>query len=194
MSEEIKKEIIEEETITLKEVCEVCEKYNNQELSQSELQEWIKKIKVSNYMSIYDKVYHILSLLFAKEMDEDEDLIWQIADLEQYKFWDILLAYTNINTEDFKDYMTFVCYDEVYSVIGDYILVQCYADYDRTIKMFESMVNMYNVKDLLKAFENFDASYLENSDKEIKKQLDILDKSKKNLQDITKILSGNISI
>jgi hypothetical protein len=182
---EVEAEIVE---IPLDEVCEICLKYSLGEMDQKEFSKWVKKIKIVHYLPLLDKAVCLSTLLLKNSFEEDSDPEWQIIALEQYKFWDILLKYTNIQTEGYEDYKTLNNYDAVYSSIGDYIAANCYNDYNRIIQMFESTVNVYNVQNLLRIFNNFDEEKMQKSSEELNQELESLSKHSGMIDKLAEIL------
>lgn len=178
----------ENSEVPLDELCEICSKYNLNEISQEELLETISKIKVISYLPLFDKVTCVAFLLMKASFSEDNEPEWQIFELEQYKFWDVLLKYTNIKTEGFEDYKTVNNYDAIYSAIGDYILLNCFSDYQRTIQMFESTINIYNIKNLLQTFANFDDSRLAESSEKLNEELESIAKHSGLIDKLAEIL------
>lgn len=176
------------EEIPLNEVVEKCSQYLTNEISQREFAEWAKKIKIASYLPLLDKMSCISYLLFKASFDEDEDPEWQMFALEQYKFWEILLKYTNIKTEGYEEEKNLNNYDTVFSTLGDYIIANCYNDYNRIIQMFESTTNIYNIKNLLQTFANFDEEKFAKSNEELNKELKTLAKHKGTIDTLAEIL------
>lgn len=176
--------------VSLLDVIDMCQKFNDEEISQEEFVEWTQEnIKVISYLPLTDKVMCVIDLLYEKENDTSESMEWEIAALEQEKFWGVLLRYTNIDTTDTEMEQNIINYDLVYSLMGDWILAHCLADYERTIKMFESLVNVYNIQGLLSIFESFDDSNLAKPVEDFKQKVDeLLDKENmiKNISDMMK--------
>lgn len=185
-SEDKPEEDIQE--IPLNEVVEKCSQYLANEISQREFAEWAKKIKIASYLPLLDKMSCLSYLLFKASFDEDEDPEWQIFALEQYKFWDVLLKYTNIKTEGYEEEKNLNNYDTVFSALGDYIVVNCYNDYNRIIQMFESTMNIYNIKNLLQTFANFGEENFAKSNEELNKELKTLAKHKGTIDTLAEIL------
>lgn len=185
-SEDKPEEDIQE--IPLDEVVEKCSQYLANEISQREFAEWAKKIKIASYLPLLDKMSCISYLLFKASFDEDEDPEWQMFALEQYKFWEILLKYTNIKTEGYEEEKNLNNYDTVFSTLGDYIIANCYNDYNRIIQMFESTTNIYNIKNLLQTFANFDEEKFAKSNEELNKELESLAEHKGTIDTLAEIL------
>lgn len=180
-----------ENIITLEEVCIKCREYIDEKITQEELNTWLDNIKIHTYLKLSDKYVCISELLFKYEMSEDNSLEWQICELEQNKLWCVLLKYTNIQTEGYEEYKTLDNYDLIYSTIGDIILLGCYTDYSRTIKMFDDIVNVYNIQSLLQIFENFDEDTLEKSSEDLKKQLEYLSQKGNVIDNLSKVILGS---
>lgn len=174
------------ETIPLDEVYSVCSEYLDGNISQKELQQWGQKVRFRPYIPIIEKTTILIQILFLKEQQEEDSVEWNVATFETNKFWYALLKYTNIETEGYEEYLNFASYDIIYPVIGDWIMSQCYTDYDRLIKMINDAVNIYNITGLLTLFEGISPEGATEALEKMQQQSEKLQSDKELIADLFK--------
>lgn len=176
-----------EKNITIDEVIEMCEKYMNKEIIQEDLQEWWNtNIKIRFYLPIGEKSYVVDRVL--NRLDYGTDFVSNSVFLEMYKFWYILLEYTNIDNTD-EDKFTIDNYDLLFPNIYTGIASLSGLDYQCVEKILDNALNFTNVNTLMSL-----GNTIEDTDfKEIAKLNKNLTKMLKNpeflkdLSDIAKI-------
>ena len=176
-----------EKNITIDEVIEMCEKYMNKEIIQEDLQEWWNtNIKIRFYLPIGEKSYVVDRVL--NRLDYGTDFVSNSVFLEMYKFWYILLEYTNIDNTD-EDKFTIDNYDLLFPNIYTGIVSLSGLDYQCVEKILDNALNFTNVNTLMSL-----GNTIEDTDfKEIAKLNKNLTKMLKNpeflkdLSDIAKI-------
>ena len=182
----------EDVVIPIEELIQKCQAYVNGDINLEEIQEYVKQIKVVPYLPIVDKTVIISNMLFEAEFEEGNDIEENILYLELYKFWNVLLEYTNIDLGSSPEIKSVENYDLLYSLISGYILYYCYADYQQIIKMFENALNVWNIQRLMASFGNFDEERLAKTNEEIKKELQYLQDHEDVLTNLSNIFSSTL--
>jgi hypothetical protein len=174
--------------LTLPEVIQLCQDILDGKLKGDDMLPFLNRIYVVRYKNLIEKDMLVSELLFKYEFDSINNIEWNIVNTEQYKLWYLLLSYTNIQIEGYEEYCTLDNYDIVFSVLGDAILSFCERDYNRTIKMFDDAVNVFNLRKLLEGVGGIDEGQLNKSMEDLKEELAYLDKNKDMLENLAAIL------
>lgn len=160
----------EKKYIELEEVIKVCSDFINGNITQEELQKWGNTIQLRLYIPIQEKKdcanYIVNECMYSDEISQ------KIMELEMYKFWHILLKYTNIRVKD--ELLTTENYDLIYPVIGYWLLGFCKSDYLVVIDMIEQITNYTNVFSLVEPLEKMSTIDLKKVAKTDKDILNIL--------------------
>lgn len=137
------------EIIKLEDVINTCLSYHNQEITREEFQEFMNKIYIKKYLPISTKSLLINYILLSDDfLGIIEESVLSI-EIELKKFYRIMLAYTNISTENSDNLMTMTNYDLLMMYLGDIIEDFCKNDYNRTISMLENTINFANINNLM---------------------------------------------
>lgn len=163
-------------TIKLEEVIEWCKNFiSTEEHDKEEIEAWLNNIEVKSYLSLMDKASAVNKVLFLRDVPVFGDEVLNIVEFEKLKFWHILLLYTNIDIGNNTDILSAENYDVIYSVIGDYIYIKCYNDYNRTIKMIDDIINYTNIQKMAEIVESLSGLDTERMNESLEDAIGILD-------------------
>lgn len=173
----------EETFVSLKEVLDFCVSVLNKEIDKDGVEEFLNKIFIKHYLPILDKyqcVIYLSNICLYSSYNE-----MTVIALEEKKFWNVLLAYTNIQTTGWEKLETEENYDIIFSVLGDIFLEVCGKDYARTIKMFDDLNNFNNISSLLDLLYTMDSGKIDDVTKGLKNQFKILNENKDLIDSMT---------
>jgi hypothetical protein len=182
--------IKEEDKISITEVVEKCTQFLSNEITLEELQEWAKKIKIVSYLPILKKLNILSQIFLFEEFLESQMTPLKVIQIETIKFWKILLAYTNIKTNE-KDMQTFENYDICFPLLYEWILAYCSIDYSNFVNMLEKGVNIENVANLSEIMGNIDADVLTKNTKELKKVMKEIQNNKETYNTMVELMKFN---
>lgn len=176
--------------IKLPQLIQICEKYIEGEITQPELEDWCNTtIYLKFYLPIADKSLCIYNILL--EQKYTEDVAVRISQLEMYKFWYILLQYTNIDIKGYDNLLTFTNYDLCYSIVGDFIYSRVKLDYDRTNAMVMSALNLENINMLIQTMDNLNNIDFKKMAKVDKQLFDFIEKHPDDLKNMIALMATN---
>jgi hypothetical protein len=177
--------------ILLSEVIDVCNEFTYGEMTYEELVEWGKKVEIKQYLPLMDKMSILLDLTIGQSFDDTEISELLILQMENKKFWFVLLKYTNIEIGDDLDLCSFDNYDLCFPIIGDWILGFCIVDYNRLIQMLNDTTNVNNIKNISKMLENIDMEKIKEYSKQVNETFEYLDKNEKLVEELSNIAKLN---
>ena len=178
------------EDIQLPKLIEICQKYMDNKISQEELENWCNtKIYIKFYLPIAEKSLCIYNILL--EQLYNDDVAVKISQLEMYKFWYILLQYTNISIQGYDKLLTFDNYDLCYSIIGDFIYSRVKLDYDRTNDMVVNALHIENLNMLIETINNLNNIDIEKLSQVDKNLYDFIDKHPEDIKNMIALMAIN---
>lgn len=173
--------------ITLADTIEWCKKILNTpegKRNKEEVEGWLTKLNIKSYLPLMEKAGIVNKILFLKTMPDYNSEIMNIVELEKIKFWEILLAYTDIDMDESENLKTVENYDILYFAIGDYIYARCYNDYNRIIKMIDDYTNYSNIQTMLEGFNEIRDFDYGNIEKSLEDTIDRLGDLQDKIEDI----------
>lgn len=178
---------------TLKELIDICNKYANKEINIDEFKKILDELFVHSLISLRDKVYSSIYILF--DCEYSDDLLERFVSLEMNKFWYIVLRYCNIDAMKEQEYCTEDNYELLYMTIYEPIMSIIRDDYNNTMKIFDSIVNYINSETYNNMFSdlmNTDFAKIAEADKMLFEELKNNETMIQNLADITRATNPNI--
>lgn len=150
-----------EKNLELNNVVKMCEMVVNKDISRIEFETFVENnLKVISYIPLVEKMAILYIINYHPKFNENtfDSVVMQI-NMEILKLFKILLAYTNINTDDYNEKIfSENNYDLIYeSGLADYILNKCKNDYEKLTSMLSETINFNNVinlNDLLNSIDN----------------------------------------
>lgn len=181
-----------DEGVGLDEIILKSESFLNNELTEGDFTKWaFDHIKVRPYIPIIEKTLIISNFLYIDSIDEDvDDPSWVISEMEQKKFWYIMLKYTNIKTSEYSSWMNSSSYDILQQSIGSWLQLICGADYNRIVKMIDDSMNYIRIHEMLSVFDRFDTDNLSKYADDAKAQLEYFESHKDSLEYISNIFKN----
>ena len=146
--------------IKLSEVLEKVNGFLNEQITQDELNEWCKVIKFRLKLNTREKCEAINNIIY--NMPFSSEFVESFIELEMYKFWYGLLAYTNIDISD-NSLLTEDNYNIINLFLYDWILSYVKADYEIFTMIFDKMWGYVNTTAVAEAMIE---TIAENSQKE----------------------------
>lgn len=173
----------------LADLIELCKKYIDGDIDLEFFKQECDKVFVKHSISLRQKIYGILYVLF--ECMYDDDLMERFVSLEMNKFWYILLMYCDIDATQESEY----CTEENYELIReatmyDAILSIARYDYEDTLRIFNEIINYVNSMSNQEIFQNLantDFSKLIEADKALFEDIRKNEELIKDLADITRM-------
>lgn len=169
------------------EVIDVCTKYINKEISLEELRKWGDKVVFKKYLPIATKTLLVSKVMYSNYYSED--LTQRMIELQMYKFFDILLAYTNIVVEDTD--VNVDNYDICNSILGDWLLTYSAIDYSKTIELLNDYMNYNNIEQIVSTGEIINNVSLTEYNQVQKDFMNKMDSNPEMLKDMIDILKLN---
>lgn len=179
----------EVESIPFSEVIEMCMKYINKEITLKELQTWGDKVVFKRYIPLTDKMLLLSRIIYFNTYSDNVEE--KMIQLQLYKFFDILLAYTNIEVSESD--ITIDNYDICNSILGDWLLTISGVDYYKTIELLNDYMNYNNVEQILITGENLNNVSLSEYNQTQKDFLTKLGDNPSMLKDMLDIMRYNDS-
>ena len=178
---------------TLQDLVDFATQIYNKELDTQQIMDRLEGLYVSTYLPIMEKYKLISLILFDYSMVDVQDVQGQTLHLELEKFWTILMAYLHIKTTGYEHLKTIENYDLLIHTVSIMVLPLCQIDYERTCKMLDSAINLYNVSHFVNGLQEIDTDNILKNTKKIKETFDYLNQHKEtisNLMDIIKLNNG----
>ena len=176
-----------EKTVELKELIQVCKDYMDGKMSHEELNNWAKeKMRFVPYMSMRDKVFCVMKVLFSCVYEED--IMERFISYEMNKFWHIVLAYTNVRLDN--DLLTEENYEIVALNCYDWIMQNIKTDYticENLFKDITSYVNQTSIENGVLNLANTDFSKLIEADKQL---IDFVSNNGETIKDLNSIFTN----
>ena len=177
----------EVEMIPFSEMVDMCVKYINKEITLDELRKWGDKVVFKRYIPLSDKMLLLARVIYYNMYSENIDE--RIIQLQLYKFFDILLAYTNIDVSE--DDITIDNYDICNSILGDWLLTVSGVDYYKTIELLNDYMNYNNVEQIVTTGQNLNNVSLSEYNQVQKDFIDKIEKNPNMLKDMLDIMRLN---
>lgn len=174
-------------SLTLKKLIDLCNQFTNEEIDLDTFKTECDKFFVNGFISLRDKIYSVMYVLFSCEYSED--LLERFMSLEMNKFWYIILRYCGIDATMEQEYCTEENYDLLRGLVYDPIMTIIKNDYSQVIDIFNQMINYINFKsyeDMFSDLINTDFSKLIEADKAFFEDLKENENMIKDLADITR--------
>lgn len=178
------------ETVSLEEVIETCKNFTTGVITPEELTTWSAKISIKSYISLYDKMALLFAIVFTESYLNTESTELRVMEFENKKFWNVLLAYTNIDVSN-KELCNFDNYDLCFPIMADWILGYCEKDYNRLIQMVNDNINLMNVIKLSEAMESIDNTQITENTNKINELLTSIQDNKDLANDLATIVKFN---
>ena len=179
------------EQIKLAELVNVASRFVQGKSSVEELDELGNRMTIRNYIPILDKMRLIMAIIFKFNAEDVEMHEIRVINMERELFFDVLLGgYALIDVTDLE-FRTYQSYDLLYPLFANFILQYCKDDYNKIVKMIEDSLNIYAMKDLDSLFNNVDYKALKETAKQHEELLEKLEKNKKMVADLRKIMELN---
>ncbi len=179
------------EQIKLAELVNVASRFVQGKTSVEELDELGNRMTIRNYIPILDKMRLIMAIIFKFNAEDVEMHEIRVINMERELFFDVLLGgYALIDVTD-PEFRTYQSYDLLYPLFANFILQYCKDDYSKIVKMIEDSLNIYAMKDLDSLLGNIDYQALKESAKQHEELLEKLEKDKKMVADLRKIMELN---
>lgn len=179
------------EQIKLAEMVNLGSRFAQGKATVDELDEFGNRMTIRSYIPILEKMRLIMAIIFKFNSEDVEMHEIRVINMERELFFDVLLGgYALIDVAD-PDMRTYQSYDVLYPLFANYILQYCKDDYNKIVKMIEDSLNIYAMKDLDSLLGNVDYQALKESAKQHEKLLEKLEKNKKMVADLRKIMETN---
>lgn len=178
------------EQIKLAEMVNLGSRFAQGKATVDELDEFGNRMTIRSYIPILEKMRLIMAIIFKFNSEDVEMHEIRVINMERELFFDVLLGgYALIDVAD-PDMRTYQSYDVLYPLFANYILQYCKDDYNKIVKMIEDSLNIYAMKDLDSLLGNIDYQALKESAKQHEELLEKLEKNKKMVADLRKIIES----
>ena len=177
----------EVEMIPFSEMVDMCVKYINKEITLDELRKWGDKVVFKRYLPLQDKMLILSKVVFYNSYSDD--ITQRIIQLQLYKFFDILLSYTNIEVETLD--VTIDNYDICNSVLGDWLLTISGVDYYKTIELLNDYMNYTNIEQIVTTGQNLNNVSLSEYNQVQKDFMNKMENDPTMLKDMLNLLKYN---
>ena len=178
------------EQIKLAEMVNLGSRFAQGKATVDELDEFGNRMTIRSYIPILEKMRLIMAIIFKFNSEDVEMHEIRVINMERELFFDVLLGgYALVDVTD-PDMRTYQSYDVLYPLFANYILQYCKDDYNKIVKMIEDSLNIYAMKDLDSLLGNIDYQALKESAKQHEELLEKLEKNKKMVADLRKIVES----
>lgn len=195
----INKETIEnnekiQTTISIQEVVVMCDNFINNNTSEEDFVKWADGIMIKKYLPLVEKQKIVNTLIMKFFSYELTTSTMFIGDLEMDKFFEGLLAYTNIEIKGYEEFLSSTTYDLIMMCLGQVILAICGYDYNILMDMFNNAVNVKNIVGLMDKFNVINAETAKHQSNDLKKVLEAMSKNSDIMDKVTEIFKINNQI
>lgn len=160
--------------INLTDVLDNCRMRVNGLFDEEDFDKFLETIEIVKYLPL-DKKRDILFLFLMdiKYLTSGDEACDDEIQIEINSLFNILLAYTNINTGGYTKLFTKENYDTIYmSGLADYILDFCERDYNKSIDMFRDSLRIDDMLSVKVFMEELEGKNIAKNLKSMKKMIE----------------------
>lgn len=156
------------------------------------VEEELNKIIIIPYLPLADKILILSHILYDKEFLFQNNSLRRMIELEESKFWDGLMQYSNITIEeDEEEHITRETMDLIMLAIGKVFNLVCGEDYRVFCSMIDNALFLESVENLTNMLSTFDNDKLAENTAQIEELLNGLKGSKKLVSNLASIVAFN---
>lgn len=176
--------------IQLAELLLMAAKFINEEITPEEMDAFGKKLTIKPYLPMMEK-YRLLSLLVFEMNDMAETNELGVLKAQKALFFDVLLGgYGMVDVTENVDgpkLKTYSNMDILYPIYGPFILQYCGRDYDNFTNMFEMMININHMDDLVNIMSSVDYKVIKEETEKNRMLVQSLEENKELIKDLKDI-------
>lgn len=187
--EEAKKEI-ENNLIELPEVINICNKFLKGKISFEDFEEFCDNILIRAYLTFYEKVVCLNKLLFESDYASEDILPYKVMQLEMYKFWYVILSYTNIKIDGYEELLSIDNYDILCPLIEPLIITYTYNDYHKIENIINTTIDYRNLSQLVDGMNEVSKVDFNNLAADTKEYIKIIEENKELITSLSSLINA----